>query len=324
MHPLLGPGSVLAVVLASSLLLMGLGRIRSWSRRRDAEFAILAAPTVSLALVVAGLRFGAGTTCFLGPLPVDYRVNIAFALAMGMMAAAGLLSGIVRLALLQHTIALRGQCAGPWLAGGMTRLAHAAGTPAPAVRVVAQDRPLALTYGMHRPTILLSTWMLAQLDEQELTAVLAHELGHVLQRDYLVVWLATILRDAFWYLPTSRLAYRWLQQDKEPTCDDLAIHLTARPLALASALAKVWRHAALAPTAGMAQSLTGVHASIETRITRLLASTQPPVGVPRHYRSTLAVGGVALATLFTLAVANAAVLLAPMGCGAAMPLGKLF
>ncbi|HEY8820302.1 MAG TPA: M56 family metallopeptidase [Dehalococcoidia bacterium] len=323
MHPLLGIGSLVGVVLVGVLLLSSLRRVRSWSRRRDLEFILLVMPMVSLALSVAGLRFGAGSLCFLGPLPVDYRVNIALALFMGLMAVAGLAGGVLRLVLLQRTFAARGQAAQPWLAAEITRLAGPLGISQPAVRIVVHDRPLALTYGTRRPTLLLSTWMLAQLDKQELSAVLAHELGHVVQRDCAMVWLATVLRDAFWYLPTSRIAYRQLQQDKEPACDDFANDITDRPLALASALAKVWRHAALAPAVGMAQSLTGVDTSIETRITRLLVDATPGVASIRHHRRTLAAGGVALAALVTLAVTNAVVLLAPMGCGSMAPLGKL-
>ena len=52
------------------------------------------------------------------------------------------------------------------------------------------------------------------------------------------MWLATVLRDAFFYLPTSWAAYRQLSHEKELICDDLAIGSTHRPLALASALAR--------------------------------------------------------------------------------------
>ena len=57
----------------------------------------------------------------------------------------------------------------------------------------------------------------------------------------LVIWFATVLRDAFFYLPTSRVAYHQLQHEKELACDDLAVGVTHWPLALASALAKAWQ-----------------------------------------------------------------------------------
>ena len=88
--------------------------------------------------------------------------------------------------------------------------------------------------------MLLSTWMVDHLDQQELEAVLMHELVHVRRRDYLLNWVALLLRDAFFYLPTSRIAYRQLHYEKELASDDLVAQSTKRPLALASALTKVW------------------------------------------------------------------------------------
>src|SRR3546814_9657752 len=51
--------------------------------------------------------------------------------------------------------------------------------------VCGADRPLALTFGFRRPTVLLSDWMVRCLDVHELESVLAHEVGHVVRRDSL-------------------------------------------------------------------------------------------------------------------------------------------
>ncbi|GHO95812.1 hypothetical protein KSF_058600 [Reticulibacter mediterranei] len=53
-----------------------------------------------------------------------------------------------------------------------------------------------------------------------------HELEHVARRDYLIMFLATVLRDAFFYMPTSWIAYRQLQREKELVCDDLTVGVT--------------------------------------------------------------------------------------------------
>src|SRR5439155_7584396 len=109
---------------------------------------------------------------------------------------------------------------------------------------------------------------------------LAHELGHVARRDYLVIWLATVLRDAFCYLPTSWAAYRQLQREKELACDDLAVAATNRPLALASALAKVWQQAVSAPTLATVQPFMEASEAIEGRIERLLAAPEAGASKP--------------------------------------------
>src|SRR5206468_1805635 len=105
-------------------------------------------------------------------------------------------------------------------------LADRLGAPRAEVLVSPRNRPFANAAGFSRPTLLVSQWMLSQLDSRELASVFAHEIAHVARRDYLVGWLATLLRDAFYYLPTSRTAHRQLQRDKEIACDELAAGLT--------------------------------------------------------------------------------------------------
>jgi hypothetical protein len=132
-----------------------------------------------------------------------------------------------------------------------------------------------------------------------------------------------VLRDAFFYLPTSWAAYRQMQREKELACDDLAVSLTERPLALASALAKVWRETAGQTGLGMAQPLTGAGGGVEGRIERLLAAPRPAARDSRPRAITLALSGSALVGLLALEVVNLALMLAPMGCGPAATLGKL-
>ena len=324
MHTLLGLSSLLLVALGGWLalgVLRGRGR---WSHRRDLQFLILAAPVVSLALGLGGLHHFANRACFLGAPPWDYTIGMALPLGMGVVALGGLGLGLLRLALMARLVAQRGTPAGPELTSLASRLAERLGAPRPRVRLCAYDRPLALTSGLLHPTVLLSTWMVKQLDQHELESVLAHELGHVARRDYLVVWLATLLRDAFCYLPTNWAAYGQLQREKEPACDDLAIRATNRPLALASALAKVWHHRLGGPSLVAAQPLVETGDAIEQRIERLLAAPDAATARPQSRALALSVGTSALVGLFALEAANVAVMLAPMGCGPISTLGKLF
>ncbi|MBI3979690.1 MAG: M56 family metallopeptidase [Chloroflexi bacterium] len=358
MHTLLGLSSVMLVVLGGYLALGVQRGLGAWSRRRDLQFLVLAAPVVSLALGVAGLHHFADRTCFLGAPPWDTALGVALPLGMSAIALGGLGLGVVRLALLDRTVARRGAPADPALQALAHRLADDLGAPRADVRLWVSDRPLALTCGLWRPTLLLSSWLLEHLDGRELEAVLAHELAHVVRRDYPIIWLATVLRDAFCYLPTSWAAYRQLQLEKELACDDLAIGVTRRPLALAGALAKVWQRSAGGPTFGAAQPLVEAGKLIEDRIERLLAAPAPPQALtptrcarhpspvcgrgaggegllshrldgsaPRSGRGNgdsrgvaLGVGAAALVGLLAVEATNVAVMLAPMGCG---PVGTL-
>jgi hypothetical protein len=150
----------------------------------------------------------------------------------------------------------------------------------------------------------------------EIEGVLAHELAHIARRDHALVWLVVLLRDAFWYLPSSRAAFRKFQYQQELACDDLAVGVTGRPLALASALAKVWQAALglrLALVAGV--GLAGANTDVEGRIRRLMEERQPLVGDAGHQPGPLMRAGGAAVAILGMQSMNVALLLVPMGCG---------
>ncbi|MBI3972973.1 MAG: M56 family metallopeptidase [Chloroflexi bacterium] len=345
MHTLLGVSSLVLVVLGGFLALAALRRLTHWSGRRELQLLVLAAPIISLGLGLGGLHHFAGRICFIGAPPWDYTLGVALPLAMSLVALGALGLGLVRLALLHRVVSRAGTFADQELQARADRLAEQLGLGRalrPRVLLCTCRRPLALTFGLGRPIVLISTWMLERLDRRELEAVLAHELGHVAQRDWLVMWLALVLRDAFFYLPTSWAAYRQLQSEKELACDDLAVGATRRPLALASALTKVWQHALGAPAFGPAgtpgiagivaavEPLVGdgdVSQAIEARVVRLLGPTEPGAGTHHQHQHrrlvAFGIGGSSLMALLALEAANAAVMLAPMGCGPGSPLALL-
>jgi len=331
MHALLAVTSLALALLTGVVGLAALRRLRGWGARRDTQLLILAVPMASLALGVGGLLHFAGEVCWLGAPPWDYTIGILFPLGMGLLALVGLALGVFRLALLGRVLAVASWPAGPDLEALAEHLAARIGAPATRVRLCADGRPIAMASGLRRPALLLSTWLVEHLDRRELEAVLAHELGHVARRDYLVTWLAAMLRDAFFYLPTSRAAFRQLRRDNELASDDLAVAATRRPLALASALAKVWQQtlgpatasAAVAPALlGTATAGVGGAGAIEQRIVRLMggARGEPPTTQRLSRVVALGTGAAALAALLAVQAANAAVMLAPMACD---PRGRL-
>ena len=219
----------------------------SW--RREAQLFVLAAPLFSLllTLLVGAITRPSCATPFCRVMDAPSRAsltNIAL-VAPGMLAlvvaVGALVIGVIRLVVLCWVMQRQTVPAPATYQGALQRLALRLNVPAPRLRLRYAAQPFAITYGAVRPTIILSTWMLRRLDQQELEAALAHELGHILRHDFLFVWMATTLRDAFFYLPTSQEAYRRIRRDNEVACDDLALAVTRRPLDLASALAKVWR-----------------------------------------------------------------------------------
>ena len=61
--------------------------------------------------------------------------------------------------------------------------------------------PFALTYGMVRPRVLISTGLAATLSDAELAAVLSHEREHVRSLDPLKNMLARAIPARHFYLP---------------------------------------------------------------------------------------------------------------------------
>lgn len=203
----------------------------------------------------------------------------------------------------------------------IAQVSHHFALRAPRLLILTASEPVAFTYGIWRPTIVLSTWMVEELDADELDAVLAHELSHVARRDYLLMLLATTLRNAFFYLPPSQIAHQQLCREKERACDDLAIARCAQPLALASALTKVWQSAASARAMpSIVQALAGQGDMIEDRLIRLLAADDAAQSLPVSPNSPLAPHHVARfspSALSAVILANSALfalVLGAMGC----------
>lgn len=69
---------------------------------------------------------------------------------------------------------------------------------------VACPAPLAETYGLAGPRVLVSTGLLARLDDKQLQAVLAHEAEHVRRRDPLRVAITRFAADATFPFPVLR------------------------------------------------------------------------------------------------------------------------
>lgn len=328
MHLLLGLSSLLLFLCGCFLALRLLHHQRSWEQRRLVQCLVLALPLVNLMLGLAGLHHFSGRACLSNAPFWDRQIEWGLPILMGVITCGAMALGVVRLALMSRVLDRTGTPAHSDLQTLVDELAERLHAPSTRVRLCAYARPLALTAGVFRPTIVLSTWMLTQLDRRELEGVLAHELEHVARRDYPLMWLATLLRDAFFYVPTSWTAHRLLQHEKELACDEQVVKVTHRPLALASALTKVWLHAVEEPTMlrlGNAQYLVkaGEGAAINGRIERLLASPESGSTTGEKRKSLVRWEMVALLGVFVLEIVNIVVMLEVMGCGPATLFGRV-
>ncbi|MGH3440560.1 MAG: M56 family metallopeptidase [Nitriliruptorales bacterium] len=138
--------------------------------------------------------------------------------------------------------------------------------PAPRVVVVEGCPGAAALVGIRRPTVIVDSTMLAELDDEELEGLIAHELAHLHRRDNLLALAIGVVRDLFFFVPGGRWVFRRLCQERELAADQLAITATRRPGALASGLVKaIDAHEPTVLCAGFAAP-----ASVVVRVERLV------------------------------------------------------
>lgn len=134
-----------------------------------------------------------------------------------------------------------------------------------------------LVLGHARPVILLPLGAVAGLSPACLEAILAHELAHVLRRDYLVNLLQTVAEVLFFYHPAVWFMANCLRSERENCCDDTATALVGGdPLRLAHALTALaeWSQSAVVPAASVAPRLAlaaiGRRGALLERVRRLV------------------------------------------------------
>jgi TonB family protein len=108
-----------------------------------------------------------------------------------------------------------------------------------------------------RPVLLLPSEVAAHLDDEELEAVVLHELAHVERRDNLFANLQTALACAFWFNPVVWLVGRRMFAERESACDERVLEAGGRGGAYAAGILKVVRFCSGWRVAGVAGVASG-------------------------------------------------------------------
>ena len=173
------------------------------------------------------------------------------------------------------------------------------------VEVVVSDQLTeAGLWGIRKPVILLPQGVTSQLSDEELAAVMMHELVHVERRDNLVVLLQRVLMSLLWFYPPTWLIDKKLLQERERACDEEVLRLKQAPETYVSGMLKVVRACLEGRMAGTA-SIGG--SSLKRRIQDIL-SVEPPRKLGLRGCALTAAFGLVLAafsTGFGLAILDA-------------------
>jgi len=156
-----------------------------------------------------------------------------------------------------------------------------------------------LTIGHLKPMILLPIGLINRLSPEETQAILAHEIAHILRKDYLQNLLISTLEILFFYHPSVWWFSATIKTLREQCCDDIALELGAERIALSKALIQLDEN-----TPGPAFALAFAHKNqLLNRIQRLFQ--HPGQGTLRNEYSLsrsqapLLICGIALIWLMT-------------------------
>ena len=164
-----------------------------------------------------------------------------------------------------------------------------------AVRVcVSDDIRGACAVGYLRPRILISSALIASLDDTAVEAILLHEYAHLQRYDDWVGVLQRIVCAVVGLHPAVWWTSRHIDIEREAACDRRVVTLTGAPFVYARALTLaaeiVMRGGAFTPVAAPGASVSG--AGFHARVVRVLNGQ---VASPRRARSAAGAGVVALA-----------------------------
>lgn len=96
-----------------------------------------------------------------------------------------------------------------------------------------------MVIGWLKPVILFPIGALNHLDIDEVEAVLAHELAHIRQHDYLHNMLQSVIEILFYFNPAVWWISSQIRQERENCADDLAVAFCGNSLTYAKALYKL-------------------------------------------------------------------------------------
>jgi len=203
----------------------------------------------------------------------------------------------------------------PELYGIVQQLAQRAGLPMPRVYVINEDQPNAFATGRspEHAAVAVNTGLLNHLSREEVTGVLAHELGHVKNRDTLTMTVAATLSGAIGMLASfggmfgggrdengrplvspivaigvmilaplaASMVQMAISRSREYEADKAGAEISGNPLWLASALQRLHEGTQAIPNATAEANPATAHLYIDNPLSaggmRSLFSTHPPM-----------------------------------------------
>lgn len=185
------------------------------------------------------------------------------------------------------------------------------------VRIAITGHPAMLvTWGAFAPVILLPAGANAWPAER-IRLVLAHELAHLMRRDWLVQLIAEMGRAVYWFNPLFWIACARLRRESEQACDDVVLDLGVTGTSYASHLVDLARSFRQHGKTWLPAPSIARPSTLERRVRAMLNPQVDRRPVSRLRRAALVLGLIAIAVpiaaMTVTAGAPSGVLRDPMG-----------
>ncbi|TQR05009.1 M56 family metallopeptidase [Psychrobacillus soli] len=120
--------------------------------------------------------------------------------------------------------------------------------------IISHPAPMAITMGFVQPKIVISTGLINLLTNDELEAVIAHEMYHKANRDPLKIFILSLCASTIGYIPILKWFNQQYRIIQEVLADEFAIKKQETSVHLGSALLKMLK-------VGMAKKMPFAYAS---------------------------------------------------------------
>lgn len=131
--------------------------------------------------------------------------------------------------------------------------------------------------GHLKPVVLLPMKLLLGMNQQQIEAILLHELAHIRRQDYLLGIIQTMIKAIFFFNPFLLWIASQMDKEREHACDDIAVAVNQNPLLFANTLKEL---AEMNIDQKIAMNITGKKLLLN-RITRLF-NKQDKMTTPKY------------------------------------------
>jgi uncharacterized protein (TIGR02246 family) len=166
--------------------------------------------------------------------------------------------------------------------------------------------------------VVSKTW-----DEERLSQVLVHEIGHIQRWDVLTQALSSAACALYWFNPLVWMAARQMLVERERACDDLVLENGAKPSSYAHGLLEIARSLGARWTAAHVSPAMARRSQISGRLLAVLDPGRSRQGLGRRVALVAALAGAGLvlplAVLQPVAAIHAAAAPEPQAAAAPVP-----